>query len=59
MYAEQLGHSSFSGSNGCLDHWMKRHYVRLACLSGEAAVVNPLLWMIGAKDCCQFLSGMT
>ncbi|XP_062511840.1 tigger transposable element-derived protein 6-like [Corticium candelabrum] len=37
MYAEQLGHSSFSGSNGWLDRWMKRHNVRLACLSGEAA----------------------
>ena len=41
MYAEQLGHSSFSGSNGWLDRWMKRHNVRLACLSGEAADVNP------------------
>ncbi|XP_062511724.1 tigger transposable element-derived protein 6-like [Corticium candelabrum] len=39
VYAEQLGHSAFSGSNGWLEKWMTRHNVRLSCLSGEAADV--------------------
>ena len=40
MYAEQLGHSAFSGSNGWLEKWMTRHNVRLSCLSGEAVDVD-------------------
>ncbi|XP_062511789.1 tigger transposable element-derived protein 6-like [Corticium candelabrum] len=40
VYAEQLGHSAFFGSNGWLEKWMIRHNVRLSCLSGEAADVD-------------------
>ena len=40
VYAEQLGHSAFSGSNGWLEKWMTRHNVRLSCLSGEVADVD-------------------
>ena len=40
MYAAELGLESFAGSNGWLDKWQKRHCVRLAVLSGEAADVD-------------------
>ena len=32
MYARELGHDSFTGSNGWLEKWQKRHNVRLAVL---------------------------
>ena len=40
MYAQELGHLSFTGSNGWLDKWQKRHNVRMAVLSGEAGDVD-------------------
>ena len=40
LYAAELGHEGFSGSNGWLDRWQKRHNVRMATLSGEAADVS-------------------
>ena len=40
MYAQELGHLSFTGSNGWLDRWQKRHNVRMAVLSGEAGDVD-------------------
>ena len=58
MYAEQLGHNLFSGSNGCLDEATQ-------CLIGvpfrRSGRCEPhrCTWLIGAKDCCQFLKGMT
>ena len=41
MYARELGHESFTGSNGWLEKWQKRHNVCLAVLSGKAADVDP------------------
>ena len=41
MYVRELGHDSFTGSTGWLEKWQKRHNVRLAVLSGEAADVDP------------------
>ena len=41
MYAAELGHTSFTGSNGWLDRWLKRHNVHLRSLTGEAADVDP------------------
>ena len=40
FYAAELSHEGFTASNGWLDRWQKRHNVRLATLSGEAADVN-------------------
>ena len=40
LYAAKLSHEGFRASNGWLDRWQKRHNVRLATLSGEAADVN-------------------
>ena len=40
MFAEELGHSAFTASNGWLPRWQKCHYVRIATLSGEAADVS-------------------
>ena len=40
MFAEELGHSDFIASNGWLTRWQKRHYVRIATLSDEAADVS-------------------
>ena len=40
MYAEELGHSNFCASNGWFEKWLKRHNIRLATLSGEAADVD-------------------
>ena len=41
MYAAELGHTSFTASNGWLEKWQKCHNVRIAVLSGEAADVDP------------------
>ena len=40
LYAAELGHEGFSGSNGWLDRWQKRHNIRMSTLSGEAADVS-------------------
>lgn len=40
LYAAELGHDEFSGSNGWLDRWQRRHNVRMSTLSGEAADVS-------------------
>ena len=40
LYAAELGHEGFSGSNGWLNRWQKRHNVRMSTLSGEAADVS-------------------
>ena len=40
LYAAELGHEGFSGSNRWLDRWQKRHSVRMSTLSGEAADVS-------------------
>ena len=40
MYATEFGHSAFTASNGWLEKWQKRHNVRMAVLSGEAADVD-------------------
>ena len=40
VYTAELGHESFSGSNGWLNHWQKQHNVRMSILSGEAADVS-------------------
>ena len=39
MYADQLGHFSFTTSNGWLEKWQKQHNVRMAVLSAEATDV--------------------
>ena len=41
MYASELGIDQFTGSNGWLENWQKRHNVRIVVLSGEAADVDP------------------
>ena len=41
MYTSELGIDQFTGSNGSLEKWQKRHNVRMAVLSGEAADVDP------------------
>lgn len=55
MYAKELGYSSFSGSNGWLDRWQKRHNVRIAVLSGESADVDPAVvddWSKRLRSIC-------
>ena len=40
MYASELGLDNFTGSNGWLKKWQKRHNVCMAVLCGEAADVD-------------------
>ena len=40
LYTAELSHEGFTASNGWLYRWQKRHNVRMATLSGEAADVN-------------------
>ena len=56
MYASELGHTEFCGSNGWLERWQKRHNVRLATLSGEAADVDPVVvddWKKRLESICE------
>ena len=56
MYASELGIDQFSGSNGWLEKWQKRHNVRMVVLSGEAADVDPTVvsdWSERLKTICQ------
>ena len=56
MYASKLGIDQFSGSNGWLEKWQKRHNVRMVVLSGEVACSNgSLIWRScrGRFDCCE------
>ena len=56
MYAAELRHASFTASNGWLQKRQKRHNVRVAVLSGEAADVNPSVvsnWGSCLKSVCR------
>ena len=56
MYASELGIERFSGSNGWLEKWQKRHNVRMSVLSGEAADVDPTVvsdWGERLKTICE------
>ena len=56
MQVSELGIDQFSGSNGWLEKWQKRHNVRMVVLSGEAADVIPTVvsdWSECLKTICQ------
>ncbi len=38
MYAEELGHSGFTASNGWLNRWQKRHNVKIALVKLQMSV---------------------
>ena len=56
MFAGEMGHLGFTASNGWLNRWQKRHNVRLATLSGEAADVSEETvedWRKRLKSICE------
>ena len=55
LYATELGHNNFTPYKGWLEKWQKRHNVRMAVLSGEAADVEPSVvsdWGVRLKSVC-------
>ena len=40
MYAKEIGHGHFPGSNGWFHRWLTRYNVHLRSLSEEAAAVD-------------------
>ena len=57
VYAKELGHDSFTASNGWLDRWQKRHSVRMSVLSGESADVDSAVVEDWSKRLSSICSG--
>ena len=56
MFAGEMGNLGFTASNGWLNRWQKRHNIRLATLSGEAADVSEETvedWRKRLKSICE------